>query len=230
VRRSQDVLHLPSPLGLSRADTVVGTETHGGSLKVCLKDRNHDAMAAKMAASPGERLLDGRGRERASHHSLTYKERFESVDRYCYDLIIRCTGFDWDSSILGRVDRGREDGERMVASEGGRRSSKYPQISEEYESTLTPGIYAVGTIAHGRDKGRMSAGGFIHGFRYSARALSKWMEHKHHGVPWPREHLSVFPPVEEGPRCGRDTVKGGGLLCTLYLPPPPDCSAYNVMV
>lgn len=38
---------------------------------------------------------------------------------------------------------------------------------------------------------RKSAGGFIHGYRYTTRALHRLLEWKNHGVPWP--HLPSQP-------------------------------------
>jgi hypothetical protein len=43
-----------------------------------------------------------------------------------------------------------------------------------------PGLYFAGNLAHGKDHLK-SAGGFIHGFRYTARALFRILEAKHHG-------------------------------------------------
>ena len=42
----------------------------------------------------------------------------------------------------------------------------------------------VGVATHSLDF-RKSAGGFIHGFRYTVRALSRYLEWRNHGVPWP---------------------------------------------
>jgi len=43
---------------------------------------------------------------------------------------------------------------------------KYPYINYGYELMNIPGVYAVGTATHSLDY-RKSAGGFIHGFRYT---------------------------------------------------------------
>ena len=45
---------------------------------------------------------------------------------------------------------------------------KYPQIDHSYESVDYPGLYYAGTATHSLDW-RKSAGGFIHGFRYTGR-------------------------------------------------------------
>ena len=48
------------------------------------------------------------------------------------------------------------------------RKSKYPGIKHNYESQTVPGLYFAGTVTHSLDY-RKSAGGFIHGFRYSGK-------------------------------------------------------------
>ncbi|WAQ97570.1 FXRD2-like protein [Mya arenaria] len=46
------------------------------------------------------------------------------------------------------------------------------------------GMFVAGTASHSLDF-RKSAGGFIHGFRYSARALHRLLEWRYHGNAWP---------------------------------------------
>merc|ERR1719378_28966 len=65
---------------------------------------------------------------------------------------------------------------------------KYPEITESFESTVTPGMFFTGTITHSLDW-RKSAGGFIHGFRYTTRALHRLLEVRNHGVQWPHVTL-----------------------------------------
>ena len=48
-------------------------------------------------------------------------------------------------------------------------------------SVNVPGMYFAGTLAHGKDWKR-AAGGFIHGFRYTARALHRILEAKYEGA------------------------------------------------
>ena len=57
-------------------------------------------------------------------------------------------------------------------------------MDHEYQSINVPGLYFAGALAHGKDFKR-SAGGFIHGFRYTAKALHRMLEEKYHSVPWP---------------------------------------------
>ena len=57
-------------------------------------------------------------------------------------------------------------------------NGKYPVMTSEYESVNVDGLYFAGQLAHGKDFKR-AAGGFIHGFRYTARALFNVLEHKY---------------------------------------------------
>ncbi len=186
--KSQDILHLPSPVGLTKETTVVGIETMpDGKEAVCMKDVNHDKMVQWLHKDEIPPHLRGV----QTGHSLTFEERFRNVDRYCYDVIIRCTGFRFDTSIF----------EFPIATDGGRTGKKYPQLTAEYESTSATGLYAAGTLAHIRDF-RRSSGGFIHGFRYTARALFKLLEQKNHGVPWPRVEVVLDERSEESANSG----------------------------
>jgi len=62
-------------------------------------------------------------------------------------------------------------------------NGKFPTLTETYESTNVPGLYFAGVLSHGKDYQR-SAGGFIHGFRYTARALSRILAQRHRQAPW----------------------------------------------
>lgn len=130
-------------------------------------------------------------------HSLSFEERFRNLDRHCYDVVIRCTGFEVDQSIF---DLGVP-----LATQGGRAKRKYLSLTAEYESVSAPGIYAAGTLAHVRDF-RQSSGGFVHGFRYTARALFKLLEQKNHNVSWPSTRVLLDPEAAE---------QRGGLLSGL---------------
>lgn len=72
-------------------------------------------------------------------------------------------------------------------------NGKYPVMTSEYESANVPALYFAGQLAHGKDF-RRAAGGFIHGFRYTARALFNILEHKYHGSQWPGE---MFAGINE---------------------------------
>lgn len=100
-----------------------------------------------------------------------------------YDKIIRCLGFKFDFSVFNND---------TLMSKGVGRAKKYPKIDYDYQSADNPGMYLAGTATHSLDF-RKSAGGFIHGFRYTARALSRLLENRYHQVPWP----STTVPLNE---------------------------------
>lgn len=99
-----------------------------------------------------------------------------------YDRIILCLGFKFDFSIF--------DNSTKPDAAAGKRAKKYPAITPSYQSSTVPHLYFSGTNTHSVDF-RKSAGGFIHGFRYTARALHHIMEYKHHGVEWPHVKLPI---------------------------------------
>ncbi|KAL2775663.1 FAD-dependent oxidoreductase domain-containing protein 2 isoform 2 precursor, partial [Daubentonia madagascariensis] len=68
--------------------------------------------------------------------------------------------------------------------------TKYPLIRASYESRGSRGLFILGTASHSVDH-RRSAGGFIHGFRYTVRAVHRLLEHRHHGVTWPSTELPI---------------------------------------
>nr|XP_032825875.1 FAD-dependent oxidoreductase domain-containing protein 2 [Petromyzon marinus]XP_032825876.1 FAD-dependent oxidoreductase domain-containing protein 2 [Petromyzon marinus] len=96
-----------------------------------------------------------------------------------YDRIVRCLGFEFDFSIFHSSTKTKA---------GSGQKKKYPKIKADYESPTTRGMFFIGTISHSVDH-RKSAGGFIHGFRYTARAVFRSMEWRYHGLPWPSQTL-----------------------------------------
>ena len=50
------------------------------------------------------------------------------------------------------------------------KKGKFPLMGGDYQAVNEPRLYFAGAIAHALDH-RQSSGGFIHGFRYTARAL-----------------------------------------------------------
>ncbi|KYO36391.1 FAD-dependent oxidoreductase domain-containing protein 2 isoform B [Alligator mississippiensis] len=107
--------------------------------------------------------------------TLPQDELDNFATRAPYDRVIRCLGWKFDFSIYNRSLR-------LVPGRGNKR--KYPQIKPSYESRGTRGLFVLGTASHSNDF-RKSAGGFIHGFRYTTRAVHRLLENRHHGVPWP---------------------------------------------
>lgn len=52
---------------------------------------------------------------------------------------------------------------------------KYPLIKFNYESMDAPGMFFIGTVTHSLDM-RKSAGGFVHGFRYTGELHLNYSE------------------------------------------------------
>lgn len=101
--------------------------------------------------------------------------------RLPYDRVIRCLGWTFDFSIFSNV---------AMPQRGRGRMDKYPLVKATYEAVNLPGMFIIGTASHSVDY-RKAAGGFIHGFRYTARAVHRLLEHRHHGVHWPATALPV---------------------------------------
>ncbi|XP_006890221.1 PREDICTED: FAD-dependent oxidoreductase domain-containing protein 2 [Elephantulus edwardii] len=101
--------------------------------------------------------------------------------RVAYDRVISCLGWNFNFSIFNSSLR---------LSSGSALSKKYPLIRPSYESKGTRGLFVLGTASHSVDY-RRSAGGFIHGFRYTVRAVHRLLEHRHHSVAWPSTERPV---------------------------------------
>ncbi|KAG7459495.1 hypothetical protein MATL_G00211320 [Megalops atlanticus] len=101
--------------------------------------------------------------------------------RQPYDRVIRCLGFRFNFSIF--------DSSARPPPSGGARG-RLPGVTAWYEGLGTPGLFVLGTAAHSRDY-RMSAGGFIHGFRYTVRAVHRVLEQRYHGKAWPATTIST---------------------------------------
>ncbi|XP_032442656.1 FAD-dependent oxidoreductase domain-containing protein 2 isoform X1 [Xiphophorus hellerii] len=96
-----------------------------------------------------------------------------------YDRVIRCLGFRFNFSIF-------DSSARPPPSENAK--GRLPGVTAWYEGKNTPGLFLLGTASHSRDY-RSSAGGFVHGFRYTARAVHHVLEYRHHGNTWPSTRL-----------------------------------------
>lgn len=94
-----------------------------------------------------------------------------------YDRILRCLGFKFDFSIFNNS---------AMPLTGLGKKSKYPLIKPNFESNGVPRMWFAGANAHSLDW-KKSAGGFIHGFRYTVRSLHRIFEWKNHGIKW-RHH------------------------------------------
>lgn len=106
-----------------------------------------------------------------------------------FDTIISAIGWSMDRTPLDPLN--------PDMMEVGGTHDRYPALDATYQSVNVPGLYFAGTLTHGNDKGR-SAGGFIHGFRYTARALSRMLNATDE-YPWPEVEVAdrlFFPTMK----------------------------------
>jgi len=107
------------------------------------------------------------------------------------DRVLRCLGWRFQRELFpaGDAELGTESAAVSLD-----KIDKYPVMTSTFESVDQPGIYFAGTLAHGRDFGK-SSGGFIHGFRYTAGVLDKWLQVRYHSTKWPSVLLSPLRPM-----------------------------------
>jgi thioredoxin reductase len=127
-------------------------------------------------------LLDGRVLEiRREADGFCVPVSFERVDEVVkdlrYDRVIVATGFRFDTSIFD--DTCVPD---LIVD------GRFPALTPVSESVNVPNMYFAGTLMQGPDF-KKSTTGFIHGFRYSVRALHRALRRRHHGEAWPVTEL-----------------------------------------
>ncbi|TDP94995.1 NAD(P)-binding domain-containing protein [Labedaea rhizosphaerae] len=131
-------------------------------------------------------LLDGTVQSiRREGEQLLVKVAFarvaERVKEIRYDRVLLAAGFRFDASIFASECR-----PNLTIKD------RFPEQTSSWESTNVPDLFFAGTITQARDF-KKSTSGFIHGFRYSVRALHRVMEHRYHAVAWPRQNLAASP-------------------------------------
>jgi len=107
------------------------------------------------------------------------------------DRVLRCLGWRFKRDLFPTEDL--EPGTEATQVDLDK-IDKYPVMTPTFESVNQPGIFFAGTLSHGRDFGK-SSGGFIHGFRYTAGVLDKWLQVRYHGIRWPSVPLSPLRPM-----------------------------------
>ncbi|MBP2330232.1 thioredoxin reductase [Kibdelosporangium banguiense] len=108
--------------------------------------------------------------------SVSFSRANEIVKDIPYHRIIACTGFRFDTSIFAENCR-----PALVIND------RFPAQTSEWESVNVPGLHFAGTMMQVRDF-KKSTSGFIHGFRYTVKALHRILERKYEGRDWP--HVS----------------------------------------
>ncbi len=138
-------------------------------------------LKSENAVIDGDIELIERKPEGGFRIGFRYARSREQLRELEYDRIIACTGFRFDSSIFAESAR-----PRLVIND------RFPELTSGFESTNVPGLYFAGTITQSRDF-KKSTSGFIHGFRYGARALHRILSARHHGAAWPGQELDLSP-------------------------------------
>ncbi|EFF89311.1 pyridine nucleotide-disulfide oxidoreductase [Streptomyces sp. e14] len=123
-----------------------------------------------------ERTADGRYRV-----AFRYARTTEHLRELRYDRIILCAGFRFDAEVFDESCR------PALAID-----DRFPAQTPAFESVNVPGLHFAGTLTQQRDFKR-STSGFIHGFRYGARALHRILRARHHDTPWPSRTLTAAP-------------------------------------
>jgi thioredoxin reductase len=120
-----------------------------------------------------EKLENGNLR---THHSYDYPKSSKPGSLELtrdYDFILNCTGFNWVSPEL--FDPSSRPNVTNL--------KKYPALTESWESENIKDLYFIGGAMQAID--RKSASGFIHGYRYNIRSLSKIIKAKYENIEIP---------------------------------------------
>eukprot|EP00658_Telonema_sp_P-2_P015659 TRINITY_DN16042_c0_g1_i2.p1 TRINITY_DN16042_c0_g1~~TRINITY_DN16042_c0_g1_i2.p1 ORF type:complete len:531 (+),score=103.16 TRINITY_DN16042_c0_g1_i2:418-2010(+) len=162
---------------------------------------NMEALAAWKRLSPAASLAD---KIKAYHDGA---RNYKDLGWMRVDRVLRCLGWRFDETMFpdGDPERGTETAMPELDAIG-----KYPVQTSTFESVNQQGLYFSGTTTHGRDF-RKSSGGFIHGFRYNARALDKWLQVRYHKEKWPSELLSPLRPMLLADRILGSANNGDGI-------------------
>ena len=104
--------------------------------------------------------------------NIVYKSNGLAVT-YRYDRVILCTGFMFDSTPFTKTSM-----PALIHDD------KLPALTSQWESTNVNGLYFCGSLMQSNDY-KKSASAFIHGIRYNARVLSRFLESRLHNRPYP---------------------------------------------
>jgi len=106
----------------------------------------------------------------------------EVVKELYYDRILCCTGFRLDTAPFAEECR-----PELVIND------RFAELTSAYESVNVPGLYFAGTLMQQRDFKKATTG-FIHGFRYTVRALSRILDQRGTAArAWPSRAVGATP-------------------------------------
>lgn len=162
---------------------IVRREKDGGKRRTAKKRSQKSTEGKEQLYLTLTELLDNNGNNisKVTGQNLPGYHTDNFSLRQPYDRVIRCLGFRFNFSIF--------DGSARPPQSSDARG-RLPGITAWYEGRGTPNMFVLGTAAHSRDY-RMSAGGFVHGFRYTVRAVHKILEQRYHNIAWPATELPI---------------------------------------
>ncbi|MCA9682385.1 MAG: NAD(P)-binding domain-containing protein, partial [Myxococcales bacterium] len=113
------------------------------------------------------------------HVTYAYRHADGEVETLVYDRVIYCTGFRFDSSLFADDCR-----PQLVIDD------RFPAQTSAYESVNVPGLFFAGVLNQARDYKKKQSG-FIHGFRYNAEFLGRYLAQRYAGQPLEAESLGA---------------------------------------
>ncbi|ACU72970.1 FAD-dependent pyridine nucleotide-disulphide oxidoreductase [Catenulispora acidiphila DSM 44928] len=105
----------------------------------------------------------------------------EVVKELYYDRILCCTGFRLDTEPFAE-----ECAPALVIKD------RFAELTSAFESVNVPGLYFAGTLMQQREFKKATTG-FIHGYRYTVKALSRILDQRGAGVVWPNRPIAATP-------------------------------------
>lgn len=110
--------------------------------------------------------------------SATHQDVEEEIEEFYYDVVIRCTGFEFDADMFDPTCK------PDLVVEG-----RLPGMTGSWESTEVKGLFFAGVLMQSIDYKR-SQSAFIHGFRYNVRTLFHILE-QDFGVELPSDPVEL---------------------------------------
>jgi thioredoxin reductase len=138
--------------------------------------------------------------------TIAYTHANGESEQLEYDRVLSCTGFRFDWAPYDETCR------PALAI-----NDRFPKMTAAWESVNVPDMYFAGTITQERDY-RKSASGFIHGFRYNARALFRLLCDRYEGLGLSATAVAATPEAVGDAIIGRANRTSGlwqmfGFLC-----------------
>ena len=113
--------------------------------------------------------------------TIAYTHANGECEQLEYDRVLSCTGFRFDPSPYDDTCR------PTLAI-----NDRFPRMTSAWESANVSDMFFAGTITQERDF-KKSASGFIHGFRYNARALFRLLCERYEEAGLPRKSVAATP-------------------------------------